>query len=233
MSGHSKWSSIKRAKGATDAKKGAIFTKLSKNISLAAKNGKDPSMNSALRTAIDAAKAANMPKDNIERAILRGAGELPGQLIEELTYECYGPGGVAIMIRCSTDNTNRTATFIKTTLSKAGGNLGGPGTVNYLFQKKGIVRIEKSADELQLIAMDAGADDIVEEDDGLTIYTSPETLDAVKDAMGDDVELAEIHLVPLTKVNVSKEEDKGRIEKLLSDLEENEDIDETYHNAEL
>lgn len=134
MSGHSKWATIKRQKGAADAKRGALFTKLSKNISIAAKKGKDPEMNSGLRLAIDTARTANMTKDVIERAVLRGAGELPGQQIEELTYEGYGPSGVAMMIRCATDNTNRTASFIKSTLAKFGGNLSGPGSVQYIFK---------------------------------------------------------------------------------------------------
>lgn len=133
MSGHSKWATIKRAKGATDAKKGAMFTKLSKNISMAAKKGKNPEFNASLRTAIEAAKTVSMPKDNIEKAILRGAGELPGQHIEEVVYEGYGPGGVALMIRCATDNTNRTSGFLKSTLSKHGGKLGVPGSAKFLF----------------------------------------------------------------------------------------------------
>lgn len=133
MSGHSKWATIKRAKGATDAKKGAMFTKLSRNISMAAKKGKDPEFNSSLRTAIDAAKAVSMPKDNIEKAILRGAGELPGQQIEEMVYEGYGPSGVAMMIRCATDNTNRTSSNLKAHLSKHGGKLGVPGSAKFLF----------------------------------------------------------------------------------------------------
>ncbi len=135
MSGHSKWATIKRSKGAADAKRGALFTKLSKNISIAAKKGKDPETNPSLRLAMDTARTANMTKDVIERAILRGAGELPGQQIEEVTYECYGPGGVALLVRCATDNTNRTASFMKSTLSAYGGNLGGPGSVRYIFKQ--------------------------------------------------------------------------------------------------
>lgn len=135
MSGHSKWATIKRQKGAADAKRGALFTKLSKNISIASQKGKDPEMNAGLRIAIEAARAANMSKDVIERAIQRGAGELPGQQITEIVYECYGPGGVAILVRCATDNTNRTASFMKSILNKYGGNLGGPGTVRYIFKQ--------------------------------------------------------------------------------------------------
>ncbi len=230
MSGHSKWASIKRAKGAADSKKGAVFTKLSKNISLAAKNGKDADMNPALRTAIDTAKIANMPKANIEKAILRGAGELPGQLIEELNYEGYGSGGVAILIRCATDNTNRTSSFIKSTLNKYGGKLGGPGTVSYLFARRGIIRTDSTSDETQLTAMDAGADDIVEEDDGLTIYTTPEQLQTVKDSLGELVTYSAVELVANVKVDVDAST-QSQVEKLLEILEDNEDVIDITHNG--
>lgn len=141
MSGHSKWATIKRSKGVADAKRGVLFTKLSKNISIAAKKGKDPDMNPGLRLAIDTARTANMTKDVIERAILRGAGELPGQQIEEIAYEGYGPGGIALLIRCATDNTNRTASFIKTTLNQHAGNLGGPGSVRYIFKQPEVYKL--------------------------------------------------------------------------------------------
>ena len=233
MSGHSKWATIKRSKGAADAKRGVIFTKLSKNVSLAAKNGKDPDMNSALRSAIDAAKAANMPKDNIERAILRGAGELPGQNIEEITYEGYGPDGVALLIRCATDNTNRTSTFIKTALKKQGGKLGGPGTVGYLFTQRGVLRSDNTNEDMQLQAMDAGAEDIVEEDDGLTLYTAVSDLEAVKNALGEAVNYSDIEWVPSVRVAIENNDTRGKMEKLVEVLEENEDVVELQHNAEL
>ena len=139
MSGHSKWSQIKRQKSITDNKRSGIFTKLSQNISLAAKKGKDPMMNPALRAAMDAARDANMPKDNIAKAILRGTGELPGQALEEVTYEGYGPGGVAMIVKCVTDNKNRTLSFVKTALSKAGGKLTGPNSVAYLYQNNNFI----------------------------------------------------------------------------------------------
>lgn len=230
MSGHSKWASIKRSKGAADAKKGAVFTKLSKNISLAAKNGKDADMNPALRTAIDTAKIANMPKANIEKAILRGAGELPGQLIEELNYEGYGPGGVAILMRCATDNTNRTSSFIKSTLSKYGGKLGGPGTVGYLFARRGVIRTNSVSDEIQLTAMDAGADDIVEEDGGLTIYTTPEQYENVKNSLGDLVTYSAVELIADVTVDAD-DGTQGQLEKLLEILEDNEDVIDITHNG--
>ncbi len=232
MSGHSKWATIKRAKGAADNKRGALFTKLSKNISIAAKKGKDPEMNPSLRTAIEAAREANMTKDVIERAILRGAGELPGQQIEELVYECYGPGGVALMVRCATDNTNRTAGFIKSTLTKCGGNLGGPGSVSFLFKHKGVIRTTDASDEMQLKAMDAGADDLIEEDGGLTIYTQPASFDAVKAALGGAVTFAEVSLMPETTVSLQDAEQHSHFEKLLEALDDNEDVVDVTHNAQ-
>lgn len=230
MSGHSKWATIKRAKGAADAKKGVLFTKLSKNISIAAKKGKDPEMNSALRTAIDAAREANVTKDVIERAVLRGAGELPGQQIEEITYECYGPSGVALMVRCSTDNTNRTASFIKSTLAKFGGNLGGPGSVAFLFKQKGVLRSNDVSDDAQLRAVEAGAEDIVLEEDELTVYTSPAAFPAVRQVLDGAVTYGAIELVPETRVAVTSEH-TSKFEQLLETLDDNEDVDDVTHNA--
>ncbi len=232
MSGHSKWATIKRSKGAADAKRGSVFTKLSKNISIAAKKGKDPEMNYALRTAIEAARAANMPKDVIERAVLRGAGELPGQQIEELVYEGYGPAGVALLIQCATDNTNRTLINIKSVLNKFGGRLGGPGSVAYLFKQRGLVRLARADEVLQLKAVDAGAEDIVEEDGGLTVYTAPANLAAVKQTLGEAVEFAELTLLPETSVTLATA-DQERVTNLLSALEENDDVIDITHNASL
>ena len=188
-------------------------------------------MNAGLRTAIDAAREANMTKDVIERAILRGAGELPGQQIEELVYECYGPGGVAIMVRCATDNTNRTAGFIKSTLTKFGGNLGGPGSVSFLFKQKGVIRSSDASDDTQLKAMDAGADDLVEEEGGLTIYTKPTQFESVKTALGTAVTYAEVSLTPETRVQVDATH-QNQFEKLLDTLEESEDVVDVTHNAQ-
>jgi len=233
MSGHSKWATIKRAKGAADSKRGALFTKLSKNISIAAKKGKDPEMNSTLRVAIDAAREALMPKDVIERAILRGAGELPGQVIEELTYEGYGPNGIALLIHCATDNTNRTVSFLKSTLSKYGGNLGGPGSVSFLFKQKGVVRSSDTSDAMQLAVMEAGADDIVEEDDGMTIYTTPASFAAVKQAAGKSSDYAELSMIPETTVSVTEAAQRDSFEQLLNLLEDNDDVMSIAHNAKL
>jgi YebC/PmpR family DNA-binding regulatory protein len=232
MSGHSKWATIKRAKGAADAKKGAVFTKLSKNISLAAKQGKDPEFNPSLRAAIEAAKEANMPKDNIEKAVLRGAGELPGQVIEEIVYEGYGPNGIALMMRAATDNTNRTSSFLKSTLHKHGGNLGGPGAVGFLFKQMGVLRVDDASETMQLQAMDAGAEDLVEEDAGLTIYTAPDQFHAVKNALGQAVTFGELTMRPLTLVDVTPET-VTTFTKLLEELEDNEDMVDLYHNAKL
>ena len=232
MSGHSKWATIKRAKGAADAKRCALFTKLSKNISIAAKKGKDPEMNSGLRLAIDTARAANMTKDVIERAILRGAGELPGQQIEEVTYECYGPGGVALLVQCATDNTNRTAGFIKSTLSKYGGNLGGPGSVSYLFKQRGVLRSTDQSEVNQLKAVEAGAYDLIEEENGLTIYTAPDVLAQAKEALGATIEYAEVTLVPDTTLSLTDAEQRNKFDQLLETLEDNEDVVDVTHNAQ-
>ncbi|MFA6027399.1 MAG: YebC/PmpR family DNA-binding transcriptional regulator [Patescibacteria group bacterium] len=231
MSGHSKWSQIKRQKGANDQKRSGVFTKLSKNISIAAKKGKDPESNSALRSAIDAARAASMPKDGIEKAILRGAGELPGQIIEEVVYEGYGPGGVAFIINCITDNKNRSSAFIKSTLSKHGGSLGGPNTVAYLFKKRGVLRIENSNEDTQLKAIDAGAEDIKEEDNGLTVYVLPEKFEETKKIF-DNLDYSSMEMVPENRLDVSSEIAE-KLNKLLTELEENDDVNETYTNADL
>lgn len=233
MSGHSKWATIKRSKGAADAKKGALFTKLSKNISIAAKKGKDPEMNPSLRTAIDAAREANVTKDVIERAILRGAGELPGQQIEEIVYEGYGPGGVALLIRCATDNTNRTSGFIKSTLGKAGGSLGGPGSVAYLFKQRGVIRLPGNDESLQLSAVEAGAEDLIEEDDGLTVYVPAAHLATVKNALGAVVEFSEVMLIAEITVTIADEAHREAIHRLVEALEDNDDVIDITHNAKL
>lgn len=230
MSGHSKWATIKRAKGAADSKRGVLFTKLSKNISVAARNGKDPEFNAALRTAIEAAKAVSMPKDNIEKAILRGAGELPGQHIEEVMYEGYGPSGVAMLIRCATDNTNRTSSNLKAALSKRGGNLGGPGSVGFLFKLSGVLRVDQTDEATQLKIMDAGAEDLVEEDNGLTIYTVPENFDPVKTTLGAEVTFAELTQKPLTTVSLD-DDARSQLLRLLEDLENDDDVVDVHHNA--
>src|SRR3989344_3388801 len=217
MSGHSKWAQIHRQKGAVDAKRGALFTKLGKNISIAAKlGGGDPAANFRLRLAIDQAKTANMPKDNIERAIKRGTGEIAGGTIESIAYEGFGPEGSTLIIECLTDSRNRTASNIKHYLAKYGGSLGAPGSVGWQFEQKGVIRVKAVPDGLELAVIDAGADDIVSEGGGTTIYTAPAALRGVKELLensGIAVEYAEVAHVPKEKKMVSTEA-QATIEKL-------------------
>ena len=231
MSGHSKWSKIKHQKGAADAKRSNIFTKHAKAITVAAKNGKDPEMNSSLRQAIDAARTVNMPKSNIDKAVLRGAGELPGQELVEATYEGYGPHGVALIIETITDNKNRTVSFVKSVLNKYGGSLGGPNSTAFMFDKKGVIRLESANEEAQLKAIDAGAEDVVEEEGGFTVYCAPQELDKIKKAMGK-IDFADTDMIPQNKADLD-DSGKATLEKMLTELEENDDITNVYSNADL
>ncbi|MEK7539859.1 MAG: YebC/PmpR family DNA-binding transcriptional regulator [Patescibacteria group bacterium] len=236
MSGHSKWATIKRSKGAADAKRAVLFTKLAKNISVAARQGKDPVMNPSLREAIDKARASSMPKDNIERAVLRGAGELPGQTLEEMTYEGHGPGGVAFYILTVTDNSNRTVQELKRLLSSHGGSLGGPGAVAWMFQRKGVLRYAQLNDEQELVAIDAGAEDIQRETEGVTVLTPPDLLETVKTAVacGAGIPLsAGVEYVPNTQQEVSDPKMKEQLENMYEELESSEDVSEFFDNAKL
>ncbi len=186
MSGHSKWATIKHKKGALDAKRGKIFTRLIKEITMAAKSGGDPEKNPRLRTAIAAAKAENMPADNIKRAIQRGTGELPGVTYEEITFEGYGPGGVAILVEVSTDNRNRTVSEIRHAFAKNGGNMGEAGSVAWMFHKKGDIVIAKSAakeDDLMNLVLEAGADDLKDDGESWEVLTDPSAYEAVLEAV--------------------------------------------------
>lgn len=241
MAGHSKWAQIKRKKGVNDQKRGNLFTKLSKNISVAARNGKDPEMNAALRVAIDAAKRANMPKDNIEKAILKGAGELPGVTYEEIIYEGYGPGGIALVIECVTDNTNRSVSFVRSTLTKQGGSLGNSGSVLYMFEKKGVVSIAAEdlqhvdKDAIELAAIEAGADDIHSEEEGITMYTARENLSALTQAVeqqGVTVTSAVEQWVTPNMIDVD-EKTAEQLLRLIETLEENEDVNSVFTNANI
>ena len=240
MSGHSKWSTIKRKKAAIDAKRGAAFTRVSKDITLAAREGGDDiEMNPALRMAVQKAKAVNMPKDNIERAIKKGTGDLPGMKYEDYVYEGYGPGGVAILLSVMTDNKNRTVSEIRHIMSKYGGNLGEPGCVNWMFEKKGIIAVSKeNSDENELIekALDLGADDFSSDDEmNYTIFTSPELFGEVSKGLeseGVEIESGELTLEPHNKINVAGS-DAVSLLKLLDFLEENEDIQKVYSNFEI
>ena len=239
MSGHSKWSSIKHKKAATDAKRGKIFTKLIKEITVAARmGGGDPDANPRLRTAILAAKSENMPKDNIERAIKKGTGELEGVSYEESIYEGYGPGGAAVLVESLTDNKNRTVADIRNIFGKHGGSLGENGCVAWMFEKKGYIAIEgKVVDEdvLMETALEAGADDIREDDSNFEVITAPEDFNAVKEAI--DVAsipyiVAEITMLPQSTTNLTGKEAELMV-RLMDMLEDNDDIQKVYTNADI
>jgi YebC/PmpR family DNA-binding regulatory protein len=239
MSGHSKWASIKHKKGAADAKRGKVFSRLNKEIMVAARlGGGDPSGNPRLRSAIQAAKAENMPKDNIERAIKKGTGELEGTSYEECNYEAYGPGGVAIMIDCLTDNRNRTVAEVKHIFERHGGNLGEPGCVSWIFEKKGLIVFEKeSVEEERLLelALDAGAEDIKEEETQFEILTDPSDFESVKKAFDDEglsYTVAEVSMIPQNTVSLEGR-DAERMLNLMETLEEHDDINYVYANFDI
>ena len=236
MSGHSKWSSIKHKKGAADAKRGRVFTKLIKEIALAARmGGGAPESNPRLRKAIDDAKAVNMPADNIKRAIQRGTGELAGVSYEEVSFEGYGPGGVAVFIEAVTDNKNRTLPEIRTIFSKHGGNLGEAGSVRFLFQKKGYITIEKdkaSEDAVMEAAIEAGADDVASTDDHHEIVTAPEVFLEVKaklEEKGLPLAVAEIEMIPTTEVPLDARKAEQMV-KLMEALEDHDDVQHVWAN---
>jgi YebC/PmpR family DNA-binding regulatory protein len=239
MSGHSKWHTIKHKKGAADAKRGKVFTRIIKELTVAARNGGgDPNTNPRLRTVVAEAKAVNMPADNIKRAIQRGTGELPGVSYEEITYEAYGPGGVAIMIEVLTDNKNRTVGEMRHTLAKYGGNLGEANSVAWMFEKKGYIVVEKSrADEDQLmsVVIDAGADDMRDDDDNWEIVTPPDAyervLDAVK-ALGIEPAASEVAMLPQNYIKLEGKAAQQML-KLMEILEEHEDTKKVWTNADI
>ena len=239
MSGHSKWSTIKRKKAANDAKKGAAFTRISKDITLAAREGGgDPEMNASLRLAIKSAKAANMPANNIDRAIKKGTGDLPGMKYEDYVYEGYGPGGVAIMIDVMTDNKNRTVPELRHLMDKNGGKLGEPGCVNWMFHKKGTILINKNQyneDELLENALENGADDFESDNDFFIITVNPDSFHDLLVFFENkkyDIESSEISLVPENTVKVDKE-NSDQLMTLLDLLDDNEDVQKVYSNFEL
>ena len=240
MSGHSKWANIKHKKGKADALRGKITTKISREITIAVRmGGADPTGNMKLKLALSKAKANNIPKDNIQRAIQKGAGALEGQSFEEITYEGYGPAGVAMMVSCLTDNRNRTAADVRHVFSKYGGNLGATGCVGYMFQQKGVFAVSKATgveeDDLMMVALEAGAEDIKNEEEGFEIVTTPDTFDDVEKALADagiEVEMAEITMIPDTMAELSAE-DAERVQKMLDVLEDLDDVQDVYHNADL
>ncbi len=239
MSGHSKWSSIKHKKAAEDAKRGKIFTKLIKEITVAARmSGGDPDVNPRLRTAIQAAKSENMPKDNIERAIKKGTGELEGVNYEESIYEGYGPGGAAVLIESLTDNKNRAVADIRHIFNKIGGRLGENGCVAWMFEKKGYVAIEKKAvdeETLMEMALEAGAEDIREDDGNYEVITAPEDFELVKAAIEKSAIpyiVAEITMFPQSTTNLVGKEAEQMV-KLMEALEDCEDVQKVYTNADI
>jgi len=240
MSGHSKWHSIKHKKGAADAKRGKIFTVHSKLITIAAKDGGDPETNSALRTAIDNAKAENVPNTNIERAIKRGTGELKDQAeITENMYEGYGPAGIAVYVQTLTDNKNRTVASVKSIFTKRGGNMGTAGSVAYLFHKKGLITLTAEPnqhEEIELVAIDSGADDIKIDGNNIEIFTDAKNLHEVKNKLEKAniaVESAEITFVPENEIKITDEVKARKILNLMDALEEDDDVTNVYSNFDI
>jgi YebC/PmpR family DNA-binding regulatory protein len=240
MSGHSKWSTIKHKKAAQDAKRGKAFTKIIKEIMVAARiGGGDLTANPRLRTAIAAAKAENMPKDNIERAIKKGTGELEGVNYEEVKYEGYGPGGVAILVETISDNRQRTVADIRHIFAKRGGNLGEPGSVAWIFEKKGLILVEKNkVDEetLMNIVLEANAQDIQEQENEWEIYTTPESFEDVKSALESNnipILSAEVTMLPSNTIFIENEKQASQLLMLMEDLEENSDVQNVYANFDI
>ncbi len=239
MSGHSKWSTIRHKKGAADAKRGKIFTKLIKEITVAARmGGGDPDANPRLRTAVAAAKAENMPKDNIERAIKKGTGELEGVSYEESTYEGYGPGGAAVFVESLTDNKNRAVADIRHIFNKHGGNMGENGCVAWMFDKKGYIAVEKSAadeEALMEIALEAGAEDVREDGENWEVITDVGDFEGVKSAVdeaGIETLEAEITMLPQTTANLEGKEAEQML-RLMEALDDCEDVQKVYTNADI
>ena len=235
MSGHSKWSTIKREKGAKDAKRGAVFTKIGNQIAIAARGGVDPTMNSALALAIEKAKQANMPVANIQRAIDRVADKSAAAL-EEATYEAYGPGGIGIIIETATDNKNRTYPEVRTALTKNGGNMAEPGSVAFQFTRKGVIRVAASGEDTLLTVLDAGAEDAVEEDGELMVYTDQKDLAKVRTAIieaGLEVKEAELQYVPNAQVEIDDPEVARKALKVLDALDDLDDVVNVHTNADI
>lgn len=239
MSGHSKWSTIKRKKGALDAKRGKIFSRLAKEISVAARmGGGDPTMNPRLRTVLMAAKAQNMPKDNVDRAIKKGTGEIEGVSYEEIRYECYGPAGVAIIVDVLTDNKNRSVADVRHLVNKSGGSMAENGAVTWNFEQKGIISVEKEGLDDESIfekATEAGAEDVDMEGDLYEITTDPtelHTVSAALEGMGVEVKDARLTMLPKTTVEVDEKQVKSVL-NLMESLEDNDDVQDVYSNVEI
>ncbi len=238
MSGHSKWATTKRKKAVIDAKRGKMFTKLIKEITIAAREGGgDPEANPRLRLAVDNAKAANMPQDNIERAIKKATGELEGQVYHELTYEGYGPSGIAILVEVATDNKNRTVAEIRHLFSKGGGSMGENGSVAWMFDRKGIILLPqkgKTEDEIMEVILDAGAEDLHTEEDYFEIQTSLESFEPVRKSLVNkniDIENASLQWIAKNAISVEGE-DAEKVMKLIESLEDNDDVQNVFSNAD-
>ena len=239
MSGHSKWHSIKHKKGAADAKRGKIFTRLIREITVAARDGGgDPDMNPRLRKAIADGKAANMPNDNIERGVKRGTGELEGVSYDEITYEAYGPGGVAVLIETMTDNRNRTVAEIRHLLSKNNGNLGESGSVSWMFDRKGyfvVGKDQKSEEELFELAIEAGADDLKDDDENFEVFSDQESFEGVKQALegaGVETQVAEVSMIPQNFVKLEGGEAQQML-KLYDAIDDHDDVQNVYSNFDI
>jgi len=233
MSGHSKWATTKRQKAVVDAKRGALFTKIGNQIAIAARSGTDPSMNPSLAMVLEKARLANMPKANIERAIARVADKSAAALIEE-TYEAYGPGGVGFIIEVATDNKNRTMPEVRHTLEKNGGRMADPGSVMFQFTRKGVIFTKAKGDEIMMAALDAGAEDVVDEEDGTTIYTVAGDLAKVRSALldaGCEIDSAELQYVPNNTVAID-DETSAKVEKILDAIDDLDDVVAVHTNAE-
>ena len=239
MSGHSKWSTIKRKKGAEDAKRGKIFTRLAREITVAAReSGGDPDNNAALRLAVEKARGANMPKENIERAIKRGTGELEGGQLEEITYEGYGPHGVALLVKCVTDNRNRTLSEVRRVFNRSGGNLAEAGAVAWMFDTKGyiaVARDDMDPDDIFMMAVDAGAEDVEISDEFVEVYTEPGDLHWIRDGLagrGLNIEEAELSQVPKTLMTLAEKETL-QVMGMIESLEELDDVQQVYSNLDI
>ena len=239
MAGHNKWSKVKRKKGVADARRSKVWARITRDMMIAAREGGgDPDMNPRLGLAVEKAKAQNMPKDNIERAIKRGTGEIAGADYEEMTYEGYGPGGVAIFVECLTDNTNRTVADVRHAFSKYGGNLGTTGSVGYLFERKGAIEIDaagQSEDDLFLLVAEAGAEDLKQEDGSFVVTTPVEAFGAVSEAVeGAGIEPTEAGLVRIpTTTTALASDDAAKVMRLVDALEELQDVQDVYTTLEL
>lgn len=233
MAGHSKWAKIKRGKAVEDAKRGAMFTKYGNAIAIAARSGDDPDMNFALRLAIDRAKAINMPATNIQRAIDRGSGKLGGEQIQEVLYEGYGPGGVAILVAAATDNINRTYPEVRTAFAKHGGNIAEKGAVAFQFDQKGEIRIAGSGDDILMQALEVGAEDVQGEGAESVVFTDPKDFAKVRDGLkeaGLEITEAQLTYIPQNTIEISDDATAGKISRLMDALDSLDDVSETYAN---